>query len=42
VTLAPPLARRLVPLTWIGALALEGLRFLNTHYIGVFRKVEAS
>lgn len=40
-TLAPPLARRLVPLTWIGSLALEGLRFLNTHYIGLFRKGEA-
>jgi SAM-dependent methyltransferase len=42
VTLAPPLARKLVPLTWIGSQVLEGLGFLNTHYLGVFRKVEAS
>ncbi len=42
VTLAPPLARRIVPLTWVGAAILECLRILNTHYIGTFRKNELS
>lgn len=40
VTLAPPIARRLAPLTWIGALCLEKLRVLNTHYLGVLRRGE--
>ncbi len=40
ITLAPPLARKLVPLTWIGALLLEKLRFLNTHYLAVIRPLE--
>lgn len=35
VTLAPPLARRLVPLTWTGATLLERLVVLNTHYVAV-------
>src|SRR6185503_5514590 len=38
ITLAPPLARRLVPLSWLAAAALERLRVLNTHYIGAIRK----
>lgn len=38
ITLAPPLARRLVPLSWIGALVLERLSILNTHYLGAIRK----
>jgi ubiquinone/menaquinone biosynthesis C-methylase UbiE len=33
ITLAPPLARRLVPLSWYLALFLEGLRIFNTHYL---------
>lgn len=33
ITLAPPLARRLVPFSWGLALFLEGLRILNTHYL---------
>jgi ubiquinone/menaquinone biosynthesis C-methylase UbiE len=33
VTLAPPLARRLVPFVTGFALWLERLRFLNTHYL---------
>ncbi len=33
ITLAPPLARRLVPLSWGLALFLEGLRIFNTHYL---------
>jgi ubiquinone/menaquinone biosynthesis C-methylase UbiE len=35
VTLAPPISRRLVPLSWLAAAALERLRMLNTHYLGV-------
>jgi ubiquinone/menaquinone biosynthesis C-methylase UbiE len=38
VTLAPPVARRLVPITWLGALMLEKLAILNTHYLAVIRK----
>jgi SAM-dependent methyltransferase len=40
VTLAPPIARRLVPVTWIGALLLEKIRVLNTHYLGIIRRLE--
>jgi SAM-dependent methyltransferase len=38
ITLAPPLTRRLVPLTWIGAAVLEKLKLLNTHYLAVIRR----
>jgi ubiquinone/menaquinone biosynthesis C-methylase UbiE len=38
VTLAPPLARRLAPLTWLLPLFLERLRVLNSHYLGVLRR----
>lgn len=37
VTLAPPLARRLVPVSWFTAAALEYLRMFNTHHFGVIR-----
>jgi ubiquinone/menaquinone biosynthesis C-methylase UbiE len=37
VTLAPPLARRIVPRSWLVAVGLERLRVLNTHYLGVIR-----
>lgn len=37
VTLAPPIARRIVPRSWLVATALERLRVLNTHYLGVIR-----
>ncbi|MFO7661681.1 MAG: class I SAM-dependent methyltransferase [Chloroflexota bacterium] len=37
ITLAPPLARRLVPKTWVGALLLEKLRLFNTHYLATIR-----
>ena len=40
VTLAPPLARRLVPVSWIMCELLEKLRLLNTHYFGVLRRYE--
>ncbi len=39
VTLAPPLARGLVPVTWVGAELLEKLRLLNTHYLVAIRPV---
>jgi ubiquinone/menaquinone biosynthesis C-methylase UbiE len=38
ITLAPPISRRLVPLTWLGALILERLAVLNAFYLGVIRK----
>lgn len=34
ITLAPPLARRIVPLSWSAALILESLNVLNSHYLG--------
>jgi SAM-dependent methyltransferase len=37
LTLAPPIARRLVPVSWTAALLLEKMRVLNTHYLGVIR-----
>lgn len=38
VTLAPPLARRLVPHWWGLAALLESARIFDTHYLAVFRK----
>lgn len=38
VTLAPPIARALVPASWIAALALEKIPWLQTHYLGLIRK----
>lgn len=35
VTLAPPIARRLVPISWIAAAALERLTLLNTHFLAL-------
>jgi ubiquinone/menaquinone biosynthesis C-methylase UbiE len=37
-TLAPPLARRIVPVSWKLAALLESLRVLNTHWFGVIRR----
>jgi SAM-dependent methyltransferase len=37
ITLAPPLARRLVPLSWLLAALLEKLRLFNTHYLVAIR-----
>lgn len=37
ITLAPPLARRVVPVSWTGALLLEKLKVLNTHYLVAIR-----
>ncbi len=33
ITLAPPLARMTVPVSWTASQLLEKLRFLNTHYL---------
>ena len=41
VTLAPPLARRLVPISWMAALVCEGLVVANSHYLGLIRKPAA-
>jgi SAM-dependent methyltransferase len=38
ITLAPPLARRLVPVSWGLSLLLEGLKVFNTHYLVAIRK----
>jgi len=39
VTLAPPLARWLVPRSWVVAYLLEKIPLLSTHYLGVIRKL---
>ncbi|MDD2921898.1 MAG: glycosyltransferase [Anaerolineales bacterium] len=33
ITLAPPLARRIVPISWGAALFLERIKILNSHYL---------
>lgn len=38
ITLAPPIARRFVPISWGLSLFLETLKFLNTHYLAVITK----
>ena len=37
ITLAPPLARRVAPVTWLGASLLEKLQLFNTHYLAAIR-----
>ena len=37
VTLAPPLARAIVPHSWAGGLALEWIPLLRTHYLSTIR-----
>jgi ubiquinone/menaquinone biosynthesis C-methylase UbiE len=37
-TLAPPLARRVVPASWTLASVLEALRVFDTHYLGLIRR----
>ncbi len=39
ITLAPPLARRIVPVSWTLAHVLESLRIFNTHYLAAIRLV---
>jgi SAM-dependent methyltransferase len=41
ITLLPPLARWLVPLSFSAAQALEALRLLNTHYVAVLTRPAA-
>jgi len=38
ITLAPPLARRVVPVSWGFATFLESLKFLNSHYLTIITK----
>jgi len=38
VTLAPPIARTVAPVSWTLAALLESLYFMNTHYIGTIKK----
>ncbi len=40
ITLAPPLARKLVPFSWGLAYLLEKLRVFNTHYLAVIRPLK--
>jgi len=39
ITLAPPLARRIVPISWILAYGLERLKIFNSHYLVAIRPV---
>lgn len=39
ITLAPPLARRFVPVSWAGAQILEATRLFNTHYLAAIRPI---
>jgi ubiquinone/menaquinone biosynthesis C-methylase UbiE len=41
ITLAPPLARRIVPISWIMAALLEKLTILNTHYLVIIKPERA-
>jgi SAM-dependent methyltransferase len=41
VSLAPPLARRLAPYSWLGCYLMARLPMLCTHYIGAIRSQEA-
>jgi ubiquinone/menaquinone biosynthesis C-methylase UbiE len=38
ITLAPPLSRLIARRAWTAATLLEGLRVLNTHYLGLLRR----
>jgi len=37
ITLAPPIARRVVPVSWMLALFLESLKIFNSHYLVAIR-----
>lgn len=39
VILAPPIARKLAPISWLACYLLEKIPFLRTHYLVVIRKV---
>ena len=38
ITLAPPIARKVVPLSWPFALLLESLKIFNSHYLVLIKK----
>jgi hypothetical protein len=38
ITLAPPLARRVVPFSWPLAMMLESTKFFNSHYLVFIQK----
>jgi ubiquinone/menaquinone biosynthesis C-methylase UbiE len=38
VTLVPPIARHVVPVSWLAALVLEKIPFLRSHYLALIRK----
>ena len=42
LTLAPPIARRIVPLSWVLAMALEKVPYLRTHCLTLIRKTPTS
>ena len=39
ITLAPPIARRMVPLSWPAAVLLEKMKIFNTHYLAAIRPI---
>ena len=39
ITLVAPLARFLLPYSWLAGFALERLKIFNTHYLGLIRKI---
>ena len=38
VTLAPPVARYFVPVSWLFSMLLERINLMNTHLMGVIKK----
>ena len=39
ITLAPPIARKIVPISWVGANLLESLKIFNSHYLVLIEKL---
>ncbi len=39
ITLAPPIARVIATHSWLLGIILEKLKFLNTHYLAVIKKI---
>jgi len=37
ITLAPPVARRIIPVSWGLGLMLESVKVLNTHYLAIIQ-----
>lgn len=40
ITLAPPIARSIVPISWPLAMVLESLQVFNSHYLAIIRKLK--